>query len=49
MFLMMTIQSLPGRRMDSRYEIFSGIGDGDIVVTQGQVRLKSGIKVSVEK
>ena len=43
------VKVVPGRRMDSRYEIFSGIGDGDIVVTQGQVRLKSGIKVSVEK
>ena len=43
------VKVVPGRRMDSRYEILSGIGDGDIVVTQGQVRLKSGIKVSVEK
>ena len=39
----------PGRRMDSRYEILSGLEDGAVVVTQGQVRLKSGIKVSLEK
>lgn len=40
---------VPGRRMDYTYEILSGIGDGAVVVTGGQVRLKSGIKVSVEE
>lgn len=43
------VKVVPGRRMDSRYEILSGLEDGAVVVTQGQVRLKSGIKVSVEK
>ncbi len=36
-----------GRRIDSMYEILSGVGDGARVVTEGQVRLKDGIKVTV--
>lgn len=34
-----------GRRMDNKYEILSGIADGDEVVTSGQVALKDGIAV----
>lgn len=36
-----------GRRIGSMYEILSGIEDGARVVTEGQVRLKDGIKVTV--
>ena len=36
-----------GRRIDSMYEILSGIEDGARVVTEGQVRLKDGVKVTV--
>ena len=36
-----------GRRMESMYEILSGVEDGAKVVTEGQVRLKDGIKVTV--
>ena len=39
---------IPGRRMDNTYEILSGLDNGATVVTGGQVRLKSGIKVRVE-
>lgn len=39
---------IPGRRMDNSYEILSGLDNGATVVTGGQVRLKSGIKVRVE-
>ena len=39
---------VPGRRMNYTYEILSGLDDGATVVTEGQVRLKSGIKVKVE-
>ena len=39
---------IPGRRMNYTYEILSGLDDGATVVTEGQVRLKSGIKVKVE-
>lgn len=39
---------IPGRRMDAKYEILSGIEDGATVVTEGQVRLKSGMKVIAE-
>lgn len=38
-----------GVRMDSEYEVLSGLEDGDKVVTEGQIRLKSGIKVSVKE
>ncbi|MBO5331901.1 MAG: efflux RND transporter periplasmic adaptor subunit [Alistipes sp.] len=34
-----------GRRMNDKYEILSGISDGDEVVTSGQVALKDGIAV----
>ena len=34
-----------GRRMDDKYEILSGIADGDEVVTSGHVALKDGIVV----
>lgn len=40
---------IPGRHMDFTYEILSGLEDGATVVTEGQVRLKSGIRVSVEQ
>ena len=36
-----------GRRMNDKYEILSGIADGDEVVTSGQVALKDGIAVEV--
>ena len=36
-----------GRRMGDKYEILSGIADGDEVVTSGQVALKDGIAVEV--
>lgn len=36
-----------GRRIDSMYEILSGIKDGAKVVTEGQVRLKDGVKVTI--
>ena len=38
-----------GRRMESMYEILSGVEEGAKVVTEGQVRLKDGIKVNVAK
>jgi len=38
-----------GRRMGSEYEVLSGLKDGDVVVTGGQIRLKDGIKVSVNE
>lgn len=38
-----------GRRIGSMYEILSGVGDGAKVVTEGQVRLKDGIKVTVSE
>lgn len=34
-----------GRRMGDKYEILSGIADGDEVVTSGQIALKDGIAV----
>ena len=37
-----------GRRMGSRYEILSGINEGDRIVTEGQVRLKNGVNVTVK-
>ena len=36
-----------GRRMGDKYEILSGIADGDEVVTSGQIALKDGIAVEV--
>ena len=37
-----------GRRLGNRYEIVSGIKEGDRVVTEGQVRLKNGVSVTVK-
>ena len=37
-----------GRRLGSRYEILSGINEGDRIVTEGQVRLKNGVSVNVK-
>ena len=37
-----------GRRLGNRYEILSGINEGDKVVTDGQVRLKNGVSVTVK-
>ena len=37
-----------GRRLGSRYEILSGINEGDIIVTEGQARLKNGTAVTVK-
>ncbi len=37
-----------GRRMNDRYEILSGLKEGDKVVTEGQARLKDGIEVTVK-
>jgi efflux transporter, RND family, MFP subunit len=39
---------LLGRRMDDKYEIISGVSDGDQVVVAGQSRLTNGAEVSVE-
>ena len=38
-----------GIRMGNRYEIISGLNDGDIVVTTGQTRLRNNIKVDIVK
>ena len=38
-----------GRRMGTEYEVLAGIQDGAKVVTGGQIRLKDGVKVSVNK
>jgi RND family efflux transporter, MFP subunit len=37
-----------GKRLGNKYEIISGIEDGTNVVTEGQVRLKDGVKVSAK-
>ena len=37
-----------GRRLGRRYEIVSGINEGDIIVTEGQARLKNGVTVTVK-
>lgn len=37
-----------GRRLGNRYEIVSGINEGDRIVTEGQVRLKDGVAVTVK-
>ena len=37
-----------GRRLGNRYEILSGINEGDKVVTDGQVRLKNGVSVTIK-
>lgn len=36
-----------GRRMNDKYEILSGLADGDEVVTSGQISLKDGIAVEL--
>ena len=36
-----------GRRIDNTYELLSGVNNGDMVVTTGQVRLADGGKVDV--
>ena len=38
-----------GRRLGNRYEILSGINEGDRIVTEGQVRLKNGVSVTVKQ
>lgn len=38
-----------GRRMGTEYEVLSGLSDGAKIVTGGQIRLKDGIKVSVNE
>ncbi len=38
-----------GRRMGTEYEVLEGIADGARIVTGGQIRLKDGIKVSVNE
>ena len=38
-----------GRRLGNRYEILSGINEGDRIVTEGQVRLKNGVNVTVKQ
>lgn len=43
------VKVLLGRRMGSEYEVLEGIEDGASVVTGGQIRLKDGIKVSVNE
>ncbi len=37
-----------GKRLGDRYEIVSGINEGDKIVTQGQLKLKDGIAVTVK-
>lgn len=38
-----------GVRMGDKYEIISGLNDGDVIVTSGQTRLKNNIEVEVVK
>ncbi len=37
-----------GQRLGNRYEIVSGINEGDKIVTEGQIRLKDGVSVTVK-
>ena len=37
-----------GRRLGNRYEIVDGINEGDVIVTEGQARLKNGVAVQVK-
>ncbi len=37
-----------GKRLGNRYEIVSGLNEGDKIVTEGQVRLKDGVAVTVK-
>lgn len=41
------VKIVPGIRMGNRYEVLSGVEQGDVVVVKGQSRLKSGIEVRV--
>lgn len=38
-----------GRHLQDKYEILSGVEDGDMVVTAGQTRLANGVEVNVVK
>lgn len=38
-----------GRRMDNKYEVISGVEDGDQVVIAGQSRLTNGMEVEIEQ
>ena len=38
-----------GRRLNDRYEVLSGINNGDVIVTSGQPRLIDGAKVQIIK
>ena len=38
-----------GRRLGNKYEIISGVEDGDLVVITGQTRLSNGMEVELEK
>ena len=38
-----------GKRLGNRYEIVSGINEGERIVTEGQVRLKDGVNVTVKQ
>ena len=38
-----------GRRMGSEYEVLEGLEDGATIVTGGQIRLKDGVKVTVNE
>ena len=37
-----------GKRLGNRYEIVSGLNEGDRIVTEGQIRLKDGVNVTVK-
>ncbi|MBR5725654.1 MAG: efflux RND transporter periplasmic adaptor subunit [Muribaculaceae bacterium] len=37
-----------GKRLGNRYEIVSGLNEGDRIVTEGQVRLKDGVSVTMK-
>ena len=38
-----------GKRLGDKYEIISGINEGDRIVTEGQIRLKDGVNVTVKQ
>ena len=38
-----------GKRLGNKYEIISGVNEGDKIVTEGQIRLKDGVTVQVKK
>ena len=38
-----------GRRMGTEYEVLEGLSDGAKIVTGGQIRLKDGVKVTVNE